>query len=305
MSPLVYVIVLNYNGRRWLPHCLSTLAETRYENFRVIVVDNASSDDSLEFAGEQFPGVEVIANRTNLGFSEGNNVGVRAALRNDADYVVLLNPDTKVEPEWLGALIAVGESDPRIGILGAVQLEYDGDDFNDWTKMAAREHLDELRRLESARSYIPMAWVEGACFAVKRSVLEEVGLLDPIFFSFYEEIDLCRRAICQEYKVVLVPRSQIRHYRGGSWLAETRIARERDYRCDRSQFIYSATDPRSSLAGNFYQYLVTLGTKIKDLARGFSWDRASDLAKMQMDLLRSYPAILGKWRHDRSRLFLK
>ncbi|MGH8692820.1 MAG: glycosyltransferase family 2 protein [Burkholderiales bacterium] len=302
---MVYVIILNYNGRCWLPRCLSTLAETRYENFRIVVVDNASSDDSLKIVSEGFPSVEVIANGANLGFSEGNNVGIRAALENGADYVVLLNPDTKVEPGWLGALIAAGESDARIGILGAVQFEYEGDDFNDWTKTAAREHLDELRRLESARSYIPMAWVEGACIAVKRSVLEEVGLLDPIFFAFYEEIDLCRRAICQEYKVVLVPRSRIRHYRGGSWLAEARIARERDYRCDRSQFIYSATDPRSSLAGNFYQYLITLGTKIKDLTRSFSWERASDLAKMQMDLLRSCPAILGKWRHDRSRLIWK
>jgi len=305
MPPLVYVIILNYNGQRWLPDCLSTLAETRYENFRVVVVDNASSDGSLEIVKERFRGVEVIANRANLGFSEGNNVGIRAALQNGADYVVLLNPDTKVEPGCLSALIAVGESDARIGILGAVQLEYDGGDFNDWTKTAAREHLEELRRIETARSYIPMSWVEGACFAVKRSVLEEVGLLDPIFFSFYEEIDLCRRAICQEYKVVLVPRSRIRHYRGGSWLAGARIARERDYRCDRSQFIYSATDPRSSLAGNCYQYLVTLGTKIKDLARGFSWARASDLARMQMDLLLNVPALLGKWRHDRSRLFLK
>jgi GT2 family glycosyltransferase len=303
MSPLVYVIVLNFNARRWLPDCLGALAETRYENQRILLVDNASTDDSLEVVRERFPSVEVMRNPANLGFSEGNNMGIQVALERGADYIVLLNPDTKVEPGWLGALIAVGESDPRIGILGAVQLEYDGADFNDWTKIAAREHLDELRRMESARSYIPMTWVEGACFAVKRIVLEEVGLLDPIFSSFYEEMDLCRRAICQEYKVVLVPRSSVRHYRGGSWLSGQRIARERDYRCDRSQFIYSATDPRSSLAGNAYQYLITLGTKIKDLARGFNWTRAADLARMQMDLLRTYPAMLEKWRHDRSRLF--
>src|SRR5690349_10108270 len=99
--PPVSVIVLNYNGVRWIERCLKSLAETRYENFRVILVDNASTDGSAGVALTNFPQVEVILNPYNAGFSEGNNIGIKKALADGARYVVLLNPDTIVEPEWL------------------------------------------------------------------------------------------------------------------------------------------------------------------------------------------------------------
>src|SRR5262245_27188550 len=133
-QPLVYIIVLNYNGRRWLENCLAALPTTRYENYPVIVVDNAPTAGRVENWENSFHEIEVIENRENLAFSEGNNTGIRAALRNNPDYVVLLSPDTKVEPEWLTEIVALGESNARIGILGAVQLEYDTDEFNSWTR---------------------------------------------------------------------------------------------------------------------------------------------------------------------------
>ena len=300
--PLVYIIVLNYNGRRWLEACLDSLLATDYPNFRVTLVDNASSDGSVQLARDRYPQVEVIVNPANCGFSEGNNVGIHEALANNADYVVLLNPDTKVEPEWLRKLIAVGEAETRVGILGAVQLEYDGAEFNSWTKTVMRQLLDELKRPESARDWISVEWVEGACFAVKRKVFEDVGLLDPIYFAFYEEIDFCRRAAALGYEIALVPRSRIHHYRGGSWEANSSIKRERDYRCDRSQFIYASTDPRKSVFRNLWWYLITLGVKFKDAAQSFSPIRLFDLVRMQADLIIKSGSIVGKWRRDRARL---
>ncbi len=302
MQPLVYVIILNYNGRRWIEACVGALLNTAYDNFRLIVVDNASSDGSIELIRSSYPQVQILVNERNLGFSEGNNVGIREALTKNAEYIALLNPDTKVEPEWLQELIAVGEAEAGAGILGAVQLEYDGSEFNSWTKAAMRQFLDELKRPESARAWIPVEWVEGACLAVKRRVFEEVGLLDPIYFAFYEEIDLCRRASSCGYKIALVPRSRIRHYRGGSWEANSSIKRERDYRCDRSQFIYASTDPRNSLFRNLWSYFVTLGTKSKDAAGSFDLPRLFDLIRIQADLAVRSGSIIGKWRRDRARL---
>ncbi|HKE03156.1 MAG TPA: glycosyltransferase family 2 protein, partial [Blastocatellia bacterium] len=173
--PLVYIIVLNYNGLRWLEACFDALLATDYPNFRIMLVDNASSDGSVQMARDRYPQVEVIVNPANYGFSEGNNVGIREALANNADYVVLLNPDTKVEPQWLRQLITVGAAQTEAGILGAVQLEYDGAEFNEWTKTAMRKMLDELKRPESARDWIPVEWVEGACFAVSEKCLKTSG----------------------------------------------------------------------------------------------------------------------------------
>jgi GT2 family glycosyltransferase len=300
--PLVYIIVLNYNGLRWIGDCFDALLATDYPNFRVMLVDNASSDGSVQMARDRYPQVEVIINPANYGFSEGNNVGIREALANNADYVVLLNPDTKVEPEWLQRLTTVGTAQAEVGILGAVQLEYDGAEFNKWTKTAMRKFLDELKRPESARDWIPVEWVEGSCFAVKRKVFEEIGLLDPIYFAFYEEIDFCRRAASHGYRIALVPRSRVRHYRGGSWEANPAIKRERDYRCDRSQFIYASTDPRISIPRNLWRYFITLGVKSKDVAQSFSLIRLFDLIRIQIDLILISGSIAGKWRRDRARL---
>lgn len=294
--PLVYVIILNFNGSKWLTACLESLRATTYANFRTLLVDNASADNSVELVRQHFPEVELIANATNLGFSEGNNVGIHAALAAGAEYVVLLNPDTKVEPNWLSELISIGQREPVIGILGAVQLAYDSDEFNNWTTTALSQHLPKLG---FSSNWISVEWVEGACFAIKREVIEAIGMLDPIYFAFYEEIDFCRRAACAGYQTAVVPRSRIHHFRGGSWQANAAIQRERDYRCDRSQFIFALTDPRRSLAANFGWYAITLATKAKEAMREFSLPKACNLLRIQFDLLGNLPGILAKWRRER------
>jgi len=293
----VYVIILNYNGRRWLEACLGSLRGTAYGNYSVLLVDNDSTDDSLELVREKFPDVGMLLNESNLGFSEGNNHGINQALERGADYVVLLNPDTIIEPDWLNRLIEAGESDSSIGILGAVQLNYDGTDFNTWTATAVPELMDELRN--PVRPWIPVEWVEGACMAIKREVIERVGMLDPIYFAFYEEIDLCRRARFAGYQVALVPGSRIRHYRGGMWQADAARSRERDYRCDRSQFIYNLTDPRNTFTRNLAGYLRTLLTKSNEIRKDFNFNRLWDLTRMQIDLMANFGRLIGKWQHDR------
>lgn len=298
-EPKVTVIVLNYQGHTWLEACLSSVLDTSYSNFETILVDNASQDGSADFVRSRFPSIKVIENQSNTGFAEGNNIGMKVALASNAEYITLLNPDTKVTRDWLTELVAIGERESRVGIIGAVQLEYDGEALNSWTTSAFPGLVEELESPAQARPWIAVEWVEGACLAIKRKVLEEVGLLDPIYFAFYEEIDLCRRAALRGWQVALVPRSRIHHFRGGSWTADPVISRERDYRCDRSQFIYTLTEPRRTLVGNFGWYLVTLGTKGKDLLRSFSMRRAWDLFRMQFDVLSNSGALVTKWRRDR------
>lgn len=301
--PLVYVIVLNYNGAQWVERCLESLMSGQYVNHRVLFIDNASTDGSAEVARDRFPQITVIQNHQNLGFSAGNNIGIEKALADGADYVVLLNPDTAVEAGWLDELVAAGERSPEAGILGAVQLGYDSQEFNSWTTQALRAHLEELAAPKTARHGIPVEWVEGSCFAVKRCVFEQVGLLDPIYAAFYEEIDFCRRAACYGFQTMIVPRSRIHHYRGGVWQSNSSLNRRRNYLCDLSQFIYHLTEPRKSIFQNAQWYLITLGTKAKEVLRHKQVGRAWDLFKMQFEILSNLTAILGKWRKDRSAIW--
>jgi GT2 family glycosyltransferase len=299
MNPKVEIVILNYQGERWLDACLTSVFRTQYDQFHVIVVDNASSDGSVRLIRERFPQVELIINEENRGFSDGNNVGIRRALDRACDYIVLLNPDTKATPEWLSELVGVGEELERVGIIGAVQLDYDSNELNSWTRSAFPHLQASLSQPDEAPSSIVVEWVEGACFAIKRQVLEDVGLLDPIYYAFYEEIDFCRRALLRGWETALAVRARIHHFRGGSWAADPAVKRERDYRCDRSQFIYTLTEPRRSFTRNVGWYFVTLGTKSRELLSDFSPGKAWDLLRMQLDVLSSSGALIGKWQRER------
>ena len=116
MLPLVYIILVNWNGKRDTLECLESLRSISYSNFKILVVDNASNDGSVEAIRQQFQHVEVICNKENLRFAGGNNVGILHALKNSADYVLLLNNDTVVKKNFLSELINIAESDTTIGM---------------------------------------------------------------------------------------------------------------------------------------------------------------------------------------------
>jgi GT2 family glycosyltransferase len=295
-TPLVYIVVLNYNGVSWLKACLTSLLATTYSNFKVLLVDNASADGSVDFVLTAFPQVQIIQNDHNLGFSEGNNVGIELALTAGADYVVLLNPDTKVPPNWLAKLIEIGEAESAIGILGPVQNCYDNDEPNAWTKAVATPQLAQFGALNAMPVWLAVEWVEGSCFVVKREVFRQVGYLDPIYYSFYEEIDFCRRAACAGYQIALVPKTHIHHHRGGIWAVQRN--RKRDYLCDRGQFIYALTDPRRSLLRNLAWWFVTLRTKLKELLWPLDFIRLVNLIQIQTFLVTHGTVIYNKWKRE-------
>lgn len=301
--PRVFVVILNYNGAPWLRPCLDAALLTAYPDFSVIVVDNASTDNSLELIAAHYPEITLFAEKENKGFSAGNNIGIQYALFHQADYVVLLNPDTKVKPSWLTALIEVGEKEPELGILGGVQLRYDDNKWNSWTLSALRpEQQALLSDSERCPVWLEMEWVEGACFAMKRAVLEKIGLLDPIYFSFYEELDYCRRARYHGFHTALVAGCLLHHYRGGVWQADAQRQAARDYQCDKSQFIYALTAPDKSLLANLANYLVTYAVKCQEALRALSCARLLALTLMQFSVWRKGFALWRKWRADRLRL---
>ncbi len=303
MSPRVFVIVLNFNGADWLIACLGALLQTAYSDFSVIVVDNASTDDSLNLIRVKYPEIILLQNNRNDGFSAGNNLGIRYALERRADYVVLLNPDTKVKPDWLSRMIEVGEQEPSLGILGAVQLRYDNEDWNSWTHTALSPAQQMLLSSQGqCPAWLEMEWVEGSCFAIKRKVIKSVGLFDPIFFSFYEEIDYCRRARYHGFRTGLVTQSRLHHHRGGVWGATPEKQMVRDYQCDKSQFIYSLTAPDRAIAKNLFNYGQTFLSKVKDALVAMKYVHLLALARMQFSIWRQSLMIWRKWRADRLKL---
>ncbi len=297
MSPLVYAVVLNHNGERWLERCLSSLAACTYPELRILLVDNASTDASVSVAGGISPRVEILRNAANLGFCAGNNAGIEHALSHGADYVALLNNDTYFEPEWVGRIVEVGERQPHVGILGPVQLVFDGADFNSWTTTALPHLLADLRRNDRPGAWFPVEWVEGSCLVAKRALFEHVGLLDPIFQYFFEEFDFCRRARRAGFEIAIVPSSKVHHYRGGSFAGSSQSRRR--FLLVRNSMIYNSTDPALPWLRNVLRLLRNNAGHLKSaLARPRDlppWFQASCSVAIGL------PGVYRKWRADRAR----
>jgi GT2 family glycosyltransferase len=218
MTPLAWIIVLNWNGRRHLQDCLGSLSHNDYPNYKVLLVDNNSQDGSVYFVEKNFPDVQIIVNSKNLGFAEGNNVGIRHALSQGAAYIVLLNNDTRVEPDFLSRLITRGEEKKDVGVLGGKVLMFDNPEIVNSTGINLnlfaygwdRDFGEKAAQV--ARPGGEVLGITGCLMAVKKEVFERVGLLDPDFISYYEDLDFCLRVWeYTDYKIEYVPDSVIYH----------------------------------------------------------------------------------------------
>lgn len=222
-NPKVSVIILNWNGIEDTMECIESLKRITYPNFELIVVDNASSGNDVEVLKESYKDyVHVIANDRNYGFSEGNNIGMRHALNNRNDYVLLLNNDTVVDPEFLTELVRVAQQDNEVGLAaGKVyyyaspnKLQTVGGQINWWlgrlTNYGDQEDMGQFDQI-AKRDF-----VYATAVLIKRKVMERISLLDASLFFGIEEYDYCTRAVQAGFKVVYVPYSKVWHKAGAS-----------------------------------------------------------------------------------------
>jgi GT2 family glycosyltransferase len=218
MKPKVDIILVNWNRADLTIECLRSLKAIDYPDHELIIVDNASTDGSAGVLKSSFPDARLFVNDRNLGFAGGNNVGVRYAVDNNADYVLLLNNDTEVDPRFLSELVAATEADPKIGIAGSKiyyfseprRLWYAGGSVDLWT--GDTHHIGE-NELDAGQYDVAKDtdYVSGCAMLIKRRVLEEIGLFDERMFLYYEDSDYCMRARRHGYRVVYVPSSVVWH----------------------------------------------------------------------------------------------
>jgi len=218
-QPKVAVVVLTWNGRELTMECLRSLLASTYPRLEVILVDNGSTDGTVEAVARQFPGqVKIIANGRNLGFSVGNNIGIAFALKGGADYVLLLNNDTLVDPGLVEALARTLSSEAEIGVVGP-KIYYAspdnliwsaGGEVSLWRGLARHLGIRQEDRGQYDRRR-DVDYVTGCALMVKREVIEKVGMLDPSFPAYFEDTDLCMRARRAGYRVVYEPSGKLWH----------------------------------------------------------------------------------------------
>lgn len=223
----VAVVILNYNGRKFLEEFLpNVIANTNADLADIVVADNASTDDSVAIMRERFPEIRLIENGFNGGFATGYNLALRQV---DAEYYVLLNSDIEVTPQWIEPVVALMDSDPMIAACQPkIRSYYEKEKFEyagaaggfidrygyPFCRGRVFQHLEEDRGQYDDTCEV--FWATGACMFVRADLYLEHGGLDDSFFAHMEEIDFCWRMKNLGYKIYCCPQSTVYHIGGGT-----------------------------------------------------------------------------------------
>ena len=219
--PLVSIIIINFNGLNFLKVCFDSLTKIKYPIWEAIVVDNGSNDGSIEFLNgyKNFKSLKVIRNSCNLGFAKPNNQGFQIA---KGKYILLLNNDTRVNPDFLDKPVEILNSNKKIGVIQPkiFLMEKPGYLDNTGSFMTKTGFLVHEGYLEKDSKIFDkekkVFATKGACMLIKREVIEKVGLFDDDFFAYFEESDFCWRVWLSGYEVMFCPQTSIFHKVGAT-----------------------------------------------------------------------------------------
>jgi hypothetical protein len=226
VSPKVAILVINYNGKKWLEPCFSSLVRTEYKNVQLYLVDNASTDNSVELVKKRFPNVIIIQHDRNYGFAEGYNRAVRLI---ECDYVVLLNNDTQVlNSDWINQLVNAIEKDGRIAAVACKMLSMENPKILDcigggvywWNRGVPIGFSEEDRGQYDNPPIEPFAVCGGATL-IRRDAFLDVDGFDSAMFAFYEDTDVCWRLRLKGYRIQYVPSAVVLHWFSGTWGPKT------------------------------------------------------------------------------------
>ena len=213
----VAIVILNWNGKKDTLECLKSLRDLDYSDYEIVVVDQNSGDGSYEAIADRFPDVTLISNDENLGFAEGNNVGIRHAMSAGADYIALLNNDTTVDPDFVRAFIDAARAMPDFDIFGPKIVFYRDPNLiwaagsaSDWRRgICIQRGYAEVDRGQYDTPTEVNA-LTGCAMMIHRKVFETIGLFDGRFYLYYEETDWCARAQRAGFRLLSVPATVVR-----------------------------------------------------------------------------------------------
>lgn len=216
MAGEIWIVVLTYNHWQDTRACLQSVFTEPRANLKVLVVDNGSTDETRAVVCQQFP-VQLIENATNLGYAQGNNVGICHALAHGAEFVMVLNNDVTVEQHWLEPLLDAARADSRAALVGP--LVYHADEPNviqsaggilPWDWRALHRGANEVDRGQFDTT-TQVDWLTGCCILARARALQEIGWLDETLYMYGEDLDWCIRARRAGYHMLLVPDSRVWH----------------------------------------------------------------------------------------------
>jgi GT2 family glycosyltransferase len=213
----VTAVILNTNRRDDVLECLESLSASTYPNLTIMVLDNASTDGSVEAIQARFPGVQIVPITENKGYAGNNNTGIDLAIQQGAGWVYVLNEDTLQSPDCIERLVAAGEADPKTGIVGPMVYHHDEPDVIQsaggamdahWRTWHTGQNQKDQGQFSQVR---PVEWVTGCGLMIRRETVADIGLIDERFFYYKEETEWCLRARKAGWQILHVPQAKLWH----------------------------------------------------------------------------------------------
>lgn len=292
--PEVSVIIANWNGKHLLDDCLEAMRRQTFRDFEVILVDNGSSDGSVDYVRGTFPEVKVVALAQNRGFTGGNLAGYEVA---GGRLIALLNNDTEAHENWLAAIHAYSLRYPNAGSFASKMMYFDDRERIEncgFDLSLSGATADLGRNVMDGPAWMVPREVFGACggaAAYRRSMLEDIGFLDPDFFAVYEDVDLSFRAQLRGYRCIYVPTAVVFHRLRATLGA--RSERQVFYSQRNIELVYFKNMPMDLILRSMPQrILYELGAAIHFIRLGY----ASAFLRAKVSALKHFPALLRK-RH--------
>ena len=211
----ILVIVVTYNGVKWIDKCFSTLLSSTIP-VSIFIVDNASTDDTVPQLKNKFPNIELVESNSNLGFGKANNIGLKKAIKENFDYVFLLNQDAWIEENTIEKLIEVSKSNTTYGILSPFHFSYDGlkteTYFNDFVLDHYTKSYNEDLKNNNLKQIYTSQFIHAACWLMPINTIKNIGGFDPLFFHYGEDNDYVQRLQYNNLLVGLVPQVKVFHF---------------------------------------------------------------------------------------------
>lgn len=303
MTAFISVIIANYNGKKWLKKCLDSLKKQSYKNFEVIFVDNGSSDGSVGYVREHYPKVKVVISKTNLGFAGGNNLGATKA---KGEYLLLLNNDTYIEKDFINKLLKAFETNPNLAVAQSKIVLMDNPEIIDccgayWTDSSFLYYVGNGKKQTLAKYNRPFQVfsVKATSVLIKKSVVDEIGLFDSDFWSYYEETDFCHRAWIAGFTSIYWPSAVCFHGLGGTSLGfDNDFVQFHNFKNKLASFLknFEATSLLSILPAFFlFNALISIGWLVQGKRR-----HSYALLKAIYWNFRNFPTIMSKRKRVQS-----
>ncbi|ELY1990905.1 glycosyltransferase family 2 protein [Flavobacterium psychrophilum] len=207
MNKKIFVIIVTYNGSKWIEKCINSLLRSIYP-INILVVDNCSTDDSVELL-KRFSEIHLIQSKENLGFGKANNIGIDYALNNKADYVFLLNQDTWVFDDTISNLVVMAQNNPSFGIVSPMHFSGDEKTLDKGFVTYYNRNIEE----NAGKNIAIVPFVNAAAWLVSSACLQKVGGFESLFGHYGEDRNYCDRVLYHQFQIVIAKNAKICHDR--------------------------------------------------------------------------------------------